>query len=1078
MVMNTVKKLRITAGALAFVLTSVFCGNVCTFAAGDASTVTMEELPESDYFNTKGSYHDKQGYEEWLKKGISSTRADKVLNGNYAFVVNCDFYWSKDHKEKAEKPAIYNDEEQIVISAEALKKTLGISLNKKYVTPEEAVRGTKWQCFTDPRGFVMFSNEISKYISVDTVDDNNPQYRSYYDVGISIGTITWQDVTPTAEDWQKARQTILEELTFIPGTEDKYKDYIDGIVTEGKELMQKLDTAEGAKLPFKDTSLVNCIGNTRNLARAYYVMKATNRNDIDRGKMKNAILNSLDMLFENYIGQNVSLDSNWFLNRITIPQMCVLIMLYMRDEMPKEDIDKYTNILFIRTGDPVVGHYIVPYEYLTYGSFPNDVNNPYTTFTNLFWCSLTVMELCLVAENTPRMNYCLRYLSQMFESPVNSGHSTLPFIKDGFYEDGSFLYHPNFAYNMGYGKSLLVCFADAVNVFSGTAFDLKQIYGYDKFYDWIEYGYLPYIYANNCMKLVMGRENPYGGGAEANSPIKAIMLLAINSGSGAVKEKIAKQLKPLVDDGYKALKTAKKSSTYPNFYYPPLNETVDEYLEYIHNMPAAETEPYNHAYYNTDRFVHKRSDYTFMLAMSSERVAKFEAINDGGYSDWYTSDGMTYVLKGDAQYIQRWWEYVDKYCLPGTTVGSNERRVGSVNFYTNVPANNSWAGGVSDGKIGVGGMKYPTVSNNPSNVQGTKSYFMLDDKIVCLGSGISGGSGDVYTTVENYISYEKPKEGMGAEHERGYVKAYVDGAEIPYEFDKVYEYKNPKWAWIDDRRGFVFLGENNVTAERASKSKRFCGNAGTTYNEQAKEYPFLTMKTEHGENPQNAGYGYVILPDKTLDETKAYAENPGFEVVEQSENMHAIRLSDGTVMANIFKSATLEGFRFITPCAVIIKPEDGGCKIYVSDPTQKQKNIRIAASEDMKVTGTFVTFTDGIISVDAAVNYGRSYEISCKNEGGAAGGDSSGIKVNNIGIVMNSAYMSTKLFASANDGAALKYKINSKPETGYAFIDGDRLYYYAPTGGMKNDESIVIEAYADQCRKAYFTVSIRTERKN
>lgn len=1055
----------------AIFVSAAMLANIAVFANGDAKTVKMEEIPETGYFNTKGTFHNKEAYEKWIKEGFSSVRTSKMLNGNFAFVAGSDYYWDKTHKEKTNAPAIFDSEGKIVISSEILKKTIGTSLTKKYVTPQEAVKGTKWQSFTDPRGFVLFSNDIQKYISTDYIDENNPQYKSYYDVGLAMGEITWQDVEPTAEDWEKARQTLLDELTFIPGTENKYKDYIDNIMSEGKSLMEKLDTSSGAKLPFKDTNLVNSIGNTRNLSRVYYVLKTTKRTDLDAEKVKSAVLNAIDMIFENYVGQNISLDSNWFLNRITIPQMCFLAMLYVRDEMDPKKLNEYTNILFIRTADPVIAPYIVPYEYSTYAEYPSDVNNPYSTFTNLFWCSFTVMEICLLSENVPRMNYCLRYMSQMFDQAENSGHTDLALAKDGFYEDGSFLYHPNFAYNMGYGKSLLVNFADAVNVFNGTAFDLKNIFRFERFYDWIELGWLPYIYANNCMKLVMGRENPYGGGAEANSPVKAIMLLAINSGDENLKQDIAKLLKPIVDEGYKELKNSKKSSTYPNFYYPALNETVDEYLEYIHNMPPVETKAYNHAYYNTDRFVHKTNDYTFMLAMSSERVAKFEAINDGGFSDWYTSDGMTYTLKGNAQYIQRWWEYVDKYALPGTTVGSNERRVGSVNFHTNIPANNSWAGGASDGKIGVGGMVYPTVSNNPSNVQATKSYFMLDGKIVCLGSGITGGTGEIYTTVENYISYEKPEKSENAEYERGYVKAYVDDKEIPFVFDKKSITENPSWAWIDDNRGFVFLNNNTLSAERAAKNKRFCGNAGSSYNEEAKNYPYLTLKLEHGEKPDNAQYGYVILPDKTLEETRAYAAAPDFEIVEQSDKMHAIRLDDGTLMANIFQSGALGGFKFITPCSVIIRPEDGGNRMFVCDPTQKQKVIKIAASENVQTKGSFVSVKGGTISVDATVNYGRTYEFFCSNGKTASGGADDGIDVANLRILMTSPYISTKLYAKSD--FTVKFKISEKPKEGHAFISDNRLYYYAPNGGLKEEQSIVIEAYDDNCGSAYFTVNIR-----
>lgn len=1031
------------------------------FANSDASTVTMQEIPESKFFSSNGSYHDKASYEQWLKEGIASVQVGKILTGNYAFVVNCDYYWDKDKRVKGAKPAIYNDAEEIVISAEILKKISGKNFSKEYLTPSEAAKIMSLQSFTDPRGFVLFGEDISRCINT-SIPENNSQYQSYYAVGMAIGEITWEAEEPTQEDWQKIRQTILDELTFIPGTEDKYTDYINGIMEEGKTLLSKVDWSEGATLPFKDTSLVNCMGNTRNLARVYYVLKKTGRSDLDIEKVKSAVLRGLDLLFENYVGQNVALDSNWFLARITCPQILALAMLYMREELPPEKLNDYANILFIRTADPAVNPYAVAYEYLTYDHPNIDVNNPFPNFTNLLWTSMTVMEICTLTENAARMNYALQHLCPIFEQSVCSGHSTLSLPTDGFFEDGSYRYHPNFAYNMGYGKSYLVNLADWVNVFSGTAFDLRKLYNFDHFYGWVEKTWIPYMYSSSTMKLVMGRENPYGGGADINSPIKAIMLLAISSESAETREKLARLIKPVVDENYTLLKTATSSSTYPNFYYPALNETVDEFLEYVHDMPAVETEPYNYAYYNTDRFVHKRDAYTFMLAMSSERVAKFEAINDGGYSDWYTSDGMTYTLKGNAQYIQRWWQYVDKYCLPGTTVGSNERRVGSVNYYSNVEANNTWAGGASDGNIGAAAMKYPTVSNNPSNVQGTKSYFMLDDKIVCLGTGISGGTGEVYTTVENYIAYERPEEGTKAEYERGYIKAVVDGEDIPFTFDDKKSFDSPSYAWIDDNRGFVFLGTNAVTTERPVKNKRFCGNSGTAFDENAYDYPYFTLKIEHGESPQNAAYGYVILPDKTLDETKAYAAQQDFEILEQSEKMHAIKLNSGIVMANIFEPAELEGFRFVTPCSVIIEPKGEGYELFVSEPTQKQKTIKIQVADGSRAAGRFLTVEDNLVTIDATINYGRTYSFTYGL--GASAGNGEGLQVSdkvavrNMNLSLSAAYLSTKLFAKTADGSPVVYSVSKQPERGFAFILGDRLYYYAPQERAEEAQSVTVTA--------------------
>lgn len=1067
------KKITAMIVVLCFIISS-FPNNIVFADTADASTVLMTELPKTNFFNTEGTLHNKEAYEKWLQTALPEVLTMNILKGNYAFVEDCDYYWNVDHKEKSLKAATRNESEQQVVKSEIANKLFGTRFTKPYVTPDEICSvASSFESFTDPRGFIFFSKNVSKYINTDIINAENRQYKSYYDVALCIGEITWEDIEPTEQDWETARKRILSELTFIPGTEDEYGDYIDDIINSGKELLKKIDPSPTSEKPFLDTDLTNCIGYTRNLARCYYVLKITDRNDIERKELLSVIETCLDKLFKNFIGKNIQLDSNWFLNLITDPQMLALALLYTREDLPKEKINEWVNILFIRCGAPMMTAYVVPYKQILYlGNNWTDVNNPYADGTNLFWRTFTICELCLIVENQDRMNHCLKYLNLMFDEPTKSGYVKLPTPTNGFYEDGSFIYHGNFAYNFGYGNSLLCNFADAQNVFAGTAFDLKKVYGFNKIYNWIEWGWIPFLYSNNMIKRVQGRENPYGRGANGNSPVKSIMLLAINSNNEPIKEKIAKLLKPLVDESYKELKNAKAASTFPNMDYPALNTYVGDYLDYIHDMPSVATEPYNHAYYNMDMFLHKRNDYTFALAMSSERVGKFEAINDAGYSDWYTGDGMTYTLKGNAQYIQRWWQYVDKYCIPGTTVGTNERRVGSVNYYANIEANNSWAGGASDGNLGVAAMVYPTVSNNPKNVKATKSYFMTEDKIICLGTGITAENDSAYTTVENFISYEKPEGIENPLYERGYVKTVVDGEEIPYKFDEKIIKENPKWAFIDDNRGFLFIGDNRVSVERCAKDKRFCGNAGTEFDTEAYNFPFVTIKVEHGENPQNARYGYVILPNKTEEETKALAENPGFEIIEQSERMHAVKLSDGTILANVFEPTKIEEFTFLNPCSAIIRKENDGYRVFVQDPTQKLKTIRFIVPEGKNISGQFVTSDKNTAIVDVITNYGRTYEVLCGLKGDSAEAVvSEKIEVRNINIAVASPNASTRLYAKHIDGKNIRFVISSMPENGICSIAGDRLYYTAPKVKETEKESVLIKAYDEEGNASEFKVT-------
>ena len=401
-------------------------------------------------------------------------------------------------------------------------------------------------------------------------------------------------------------------------------------------------------------------------------------------------------------------------------------------------------------------------------------------------------------------------------------------------------------------------------------------------------------------------------------------------GTAEGKATIERLLKPLVDEYYNDYIAYERIPILYDHTHATVNPEIRPLLDHIKDeLPAEEVEPYNYAYYNMDTFVHKRDDYTFMLSLSSERIDKYEAINNEGYTDWYIADGMTYLLMDSEQYIIDWWGSVDRYAIPGTTVDSSERNpYGS--SYATIRPNNAWAGGASDGTIAVAAMQLPSVAaGKTSYVDGTKSYFMLDDKIICMGTGISGGQGEVYTTVENYESRDAAPADAEAVREDGYTPVTVDGQEVPYVFDSKLSYQNPQYISLNNDRGWVFFGDNDVTVERVVQNKRYAG-LDKTPTESAYDVPFVTVKIEHGGSPQNETYGYVIMPNKTEAELAEYAGNPDFEVLEQTDARHVIQLYHGTIMANLFEPGTLEGIQFKNPCSVILKPAGLGDGAFIS----------------------------------------------------------------------------------------------------------------------------------------------------
>jgi hyaluronate lyase len=276
-----------------------------------------------------------------------------------------------------------------------------------------------------------------------------------------------------------------------------------------------------------------------------------------------------------------------------------------------------------------------------------------------------------------------------------------------------------------------------------------------------------------------------------------------------------------------------------------------------------------------------------------------------------------------------------------------------------------FAGGVAQGKFGVAG--YIVGYNSSAMSSGTfieeadtkitarKSYFMFDNEIVCVGTGINDFSGDnVITVVEN--------RKWGSDD-----LLYIDGTPL-FEPATAQTTISARTMHFSNMGGYVFL--------RAEAAKPYDG-ATLTY-QKASHVPlpsvstgqfdatsilgvkkdFLEIIINHGigdGNVENNKYVYAYLPEATVQETADYYEDPDTELLAYLDDIHAVIEKElGIVAANFFvegssrsisvanKFHTYTNVREIsseTPCSVMIsKNEAGETVITVSDPTMTYRN--------------------------------------------------------------------------------------------------------------------------------------------
>jgi hypothetical protein len=315
---------------------------------------------------------------------------------------------------------------------------------------------------------------------------------------------------------------------------------------------------------------------------------------------------------------------------------------------------------------------------------------------------------------------------------------------------------------------------------------------------------------------------------------------------------------------------------------------------------------------------------------------------------WYTGAGMLYVYADRLdQYDKEYHHNVNRYRLPGTTIDTRPR----------VPENNI---GVYNKSAFVGGAQlneyvvaaYDYDNNNGdfvSDLVAKKSYFFFDNEYVMLGAGINSTLDEgVVTTVENQKSNE--------------MYLNDDKEAIAYTEDTLVE--GVKYAHIKGYGSIVFPEKQDLTVKLAQAERTY----------------FTEIMFNHGVNPTNDTYSYIILPLASQEDGKAYYENPDVEILANTDTIQSVRDNKLGLTGIVFWEAT--EFQGITPafaCTMMVKDTEGGKQIAVSDPTMSLRGkhtIVVDGVYTLEGTNDKVTVTDDgsktTVSVDLTGMIGQS----------------------------------------------------------------------------------------------------------
>ena len=444
----------------------------------------------------------------------------------------------------------------------------------------------------------------------------------------------------------------------------------------------------------------------------------------------------------------------------------------------------------------------------------------------------------------------------------------------------------------------------------------------DMLCEWLENAYLPLIVDGAMMDMVRGREIARQAVSDRATG-HTILLNAYNiskMADDAVKKRLQSRIKyEMLSDKWRDF----ISHDAPVWQLAELRAFLND-----DQVAAQAPAPCHHQFSAMDRVVHVRPGFAVGLAMSSGRIENYESIDSENVRSWHTGDGMMYLYNGDqAQYTDHYWSTVDYYRLPGITVDAGQQHEAKslifgegILYADGYKSPQFWVGGASiEGSYGISGMWFV---DGQSTLEVKKTWMMAGDEIVALGAGINSAG---HHTIETIIDNRK-----------------IAGA------PRVVTSPSISWVHFETpvagtRMGYFFPGHTKVNMQQAPRTGSW--RDISKYGDPAPvTRDYFTLWIDHGQNPSNATYAYILLPGKTVDELEAYATAPNMEILFNTPQVQAVRAKkEGVTGFNFWEAAVspVAGITVSAPASVILRETGTELIIGISDPTHKEKTITV-----------------------------------------------------------------------------------------------------------------------------------------
>ncbi|HCV7654504.1 TPA: polysaccharide lyase 8 family protein [Staphylococcus aureus] len=698
------------------------------------------------------------------------------------------------------------------------------------------------------------------------------------------------DTNVQTPDYEKLRNTWLDVnygYNKYDENNDAMKKKFEATEKEAEKLLSSMKTESGrtylwAGAENLETNSSHMTRTYRNIEKIAEAMKHKNtklKTDENKTKVKDA----LEWLHENAYGKepdkkvadlktNFSKSApqkntnlNWWDYEIGTPRALTNTLILLNGDISSDEKKKYTAPIktFAPKSDEILSS-VGKAEPAKGG--------------NLVDISKVKLLESIIEEDTTMMKESIVAFNKVF-TYVQSNATDKE--RNGFYKDGSYIDHKDVPYTGAYGVVLLEGISQMMPMIKETPFNDKT-QNNTTLKSWIDDGFLPLIYKGEMMDLSRGRaisrENETSHTASA-TVMKSLLRLS-DTMDDSTKTKYKQIIKTSV----------KSDSSYNQNDYLNSYSDIDKMKKLIDDKSITTNDLTQQLkiYNDMDRVTYhnKDLDFAFGLSMTSKNVARYESINGENLKGWHTGAGMSYLYNSDVKhYCDNFWATADMKRLAGTTTLDNEEPKS-----TDVKkSSKTFVGGTKfDDQHASIGMDF---ENQDKTLTAKKSYFILNDKIVFLGTGIKStdSSKNPVTTIENrkangYTLYTDDKQTTASDNQ-GTNSVFLESTNKP---------KN--------NIGYHFLNKPKITVTKETHTGNWKEiNKSQKDTQKTDEYYEVTQKHSNSDNK----YGYVLYPGLSKDVFKSKASQ--VTVVKQDDDFHVVKDNE-SVWAGVNYSDSTQNF--------------------------------------------------------------------------------------------------------------------------------------------------------------------------